>query len=271
MDAGRSLRLTTAPTVEPVSISEAITQLQIGADVSVDSGDDTASSDFDNTTNPLTVTDAVTTYTGCDFTVNHLFKIDDEIFEVQSVSGNNVTFKRGVLDTEVEAHADSADILKGTADEEAIATFICAARKDLEEQTLSAFVNQTWTLKLDRFPNWGSIRLPRPPLSSVTSIQYVDTNEATQTWSSSLYTVDADSMPGRVRPALNQIYPTTSGHIHDVTITYVAGYGSTAADVPKGIKQAILIRTEMLYRGCDHSMAVDSLISPYCFRVGAVV
>ena len=51
--------------------------------------------------------------------------------------------------------------------------------------------------------------------------------------------VDTDSYPGRVTLAYGETWPSTRGIANSVTITMVAGYGSTAASVPAEAKQAI--------------------------------
>lgn len=120
-------------------------------------------------------------------------------------------------------------------------------------------MQQTWDLKLDGFPcggtsyfnSWGSdgaITIPLPPLRSVTSITYVDENAATQTLSSSLYTVDASSEPGRIVPAYGQVWPVTLDFIDTVTIRFVAGYADDGAsppdyraNVPGDLKAAMLL------------------------------
>ena len=114
-------------------------------------------------------------------------------------------------------------------DDDLITDLITAAREYAETVTRRALLTQTWDLKLDAFPasSGTPVRLPFPPLQSVTSIQYVDTNGDTQTWSSDDYIVDAPSGPqavqGRITPAYQESYPTTRGIINAVTIRFVTG------------------------------------------------
>jgi len=81
--------------------------------------------------------------------------------------------------------------------------------------------------------------LPISPLQSVTSITYVDNAGDTQTWSSSLYTVDTASDVGRVRPIYNEDYPSSRGYTDDVVITFISGYGDASSDVPDTALTAI--------------------------------
>lgn len=131
-------------------------------------------------------------------------------------------------------------------DDSLILTYIAAARRNVESWLHRALINQTFTLKLDEFPS--VIRLPRPPLSSVTSIQYIDDDGVEQTVSSSVYTVDTDSTPGLVYEAYDQDWPSDlRGIANQITVTYVAGFGADAADVPETIRAGILMLAADLY------------------------
>ena len=90
--------------------------------------------------------------------------------------------------------------------------------------------------------------MPRPPLSSVTSIGYEDENGSSQTWSSALYQTDTDSEPGRIKPIEGETFPNTQSNTYNtVTMTYVAGYGGASA-VPVRYKQAIKLLVAHWYR-----------------------
>jgi uncharacterized phiE125 gp8 family phage protein len=128
-----------------------------------------------------------------------------------------------------------------------IQELIVAAREHAETYTRRALITQTWDLKLDAFPCSDSgIWLPKPPVISVSSITYVDTNGVTQTWSSSLYETDFPSGPkavkARVQPAYGQYYPITRvGVFNAVTVRFVCGYGAAEESVPSSIKTAMLV------------------------------
>ena len=129
-----------------------------------------------------------------------------------------------------------------------------AAREWCERFTGRQFITASWTLKLDAFPGaqprreWyypggGGLRLPKPPLQSVTSIQYIDTAGATQTFAAASYDEDIYQEYGRVAPAYQESWPSTREDINAVTIIYVAGYGDERQDVPAPLRQAILLLT----------------------------
>ncbi len=116
-----------------------------------------------------------------------------------------------------------------------------SARREVERFCGRQLINSTRIWRLDQFPSNGVIRLDRPPLSSVSSITYVDTAGATQTWATDQWDQDTDSEPGRITLAYNQSLPSDvrGGASNIVTITYVVGYGAAGENVPESFKVAI--------------------------------
>lgn len=139
-------------------------------------------------------------------------------------------------------------------DDELIEALIVAARERAEDFTGCAFILQSWDLKRDyAFPD--GFELKKPPLSSVTSITYVDSDGDSTTLATSQYTVDAPSgrhaAKGRIVPAYQVTWPATREVINAVTVRFEAGYGDTAEDVPEAIKLAIKIAAGHYYASRD--------------------
>lgn len=156
-----------------------------------------------------------------------------------TISDNTTTvYTDNIADSSLGAAAPGTN----TTVDPYLLALISAARRYAEISTKRAMVTQTWDMTIDSFPQSSAqfIEIPMPPLQSVTSISYVDSNGATQVWDSNLYTVDTKREAGRVMPEYSQVWPTTRGHINDVTIRFVAGYGN-ANDVPATIKHAMLL------------------------------
>jgi hypothetical protein len=140
-----------------------------------------------------------------------------------------------------------------------------------------ALITQTWDLVLDHFSGmnrpletgfYGSsdhgsyaggyddihrmrrhrhgIVIPLPPLQSVTSIKYIDTDGAEQTADPATYLLKKGTpshivlASGATWPSVN---PTISG---SVTIRFVAGYGDEGRDVPETIRTAIALQVSHL-------------------------
>ena len=110
------------------------------------------------------------------------------------------------------------------------------ARKTLEVKTHRTFITTTYEMYLDRW--YAVIELMRPPVQSVGSVEYKDSDGNWTTVSSSDYFVDTYADPPTVTPL--DFWPTIQelDERNRVRITYDAGYG-TASDVPEQIKAAI--------------------------------
>lgn len=102
-----------------------------------------------------------------------------------------------------------------------------AARDYAETATRRRMVSQTWDLVLEDFP-CETLELPFPPVTSITSISYLDTAGAAQTWSSALYETQLPAGPwaevARIRPVYGQIFPATYLAFDAVTVRFVCGY-----------------------------------------------
>jgi len=145
-----------------------------------------------------------------------------------------------VTTAEVKDHlrVDTAD------DDTDIDRKIVAARLWAEEFTGRSFMATTWRLYLSDWPT--AIQLPRPPLTTLTSVSYIDTAGATQTLTTEHLTNTA-SEPAVITEAFGESWPSLrNNQYNSVIVEYVAGYAS-AANVPGPIKQAIKARAASLY------------------------
>lgn len=149
--------------------------------------------------------------------------------------------------TEAKKHAN----VIATDDDALLTSLIAAARELVEQDTSRALINQTWAVELHDW--WiDRIELPRPPLVSVTHVKYVDASGVTQTLPASYYDLDTRREPGVLwwdEDVTSQ--PALSDAANAVVITYVAGFGATAAAVPARAKQAILLLVSHWYRYRD--------------------
>lgn len=126
-----------------------------------------------------------------------------------------------------------------------IAQLIGRATREVEAITSKAIINRTLRLRQDRWPLLRCIRLPMPPLVSVSAVEYLDGAGVLTTMSSSLYTVStAENSPGRIVLKSGSIWPLLAEEPDAVRVTFVAGYGADASTVPEAIKEAISILVE---------------------------
>jgi hypothetical protein len=115
--AAETFAINTLLLADDVADAETVT---IGADVyeveivNTDSTDNTANSDFDNTTNPLVVAGADVSYPGVFAQgVGDLVRIETEIMRITAKDATDLTFQRGVSGTAAATHADALDIFIG--------------------------------------------------------------------------------------------------------------------------------------------------------------
>jgi len=152
---------------------------------------------------------------------------------------------------------------------------ILVAREKVENEISRALITQTWEVCFNTFP-WSSnraIAIELPPLQSVTSIKYIDTDGVQQTWDSSLYQVNTKSTPGCILPVDGEIYPETDFVINAVVIEFVAGYGDEASDVPAPLRHAMKLIIGELYVRREEAivgaaittvpLSASNLMSPY--------
>jgi uncharacterized phiE125 gp8 family phage protein len=183
-----------------------------------------------------------------------------------------------------------------------ITQLIKAARQYVESRLGLQLITAQWQASYDRFPRYASLgglqyaseilwsqripqtelsgrywpdrasfRLPRPPLQSVISIQFVDGatgNVLVQ--DPSTYLVDTATRPGRIAPVPGSIWPIIKQQLNAVTISFQAGFGPGPASVPEPIRLAIKLLVahwfETRHAVVDYNMAqvplaVDALLA----------
>ena len=135
----------------------------------------------------------------------------------------------------------------GTSSEDTlISLMIAAAREECENELRRALITQTWEKYLDAFPS--AIGLFYPPLSSVTSVSYVDPDGNSQVLAGTEYVVDDKQEPAWIVPAYGKSWPQTQSVANAVTVRFVCGYGAADTAVPKAIKNWLLLRIGDLYQ-----------------------
>lgn len=171
---------------------------------------------------------------------------------------------------EAKNHLRVDEIL--TEDDMLITSLITVAREWCENFTRRALGAQVLELVLDDFPYKDYIEIPRPPLQSVESIKYKDSDGQEFLFSSADYAVNTDSEPGIIAKGYWNEWPTFVPYPSGaVRIRYTAGY--TVENIPKSIKQAMLLLIGHLYEHREAvsterhieevPFAVKSLLMPY--------
>jgi len=158
-----------------------------------------------------------------------------------------------VSTAEAKAHmrVDTSD------DDTLIGDMNTAARELAESFQRRSYINTTWRWTLDGFPghipkppgfdSQHNMRVPRSPLSSVSSIIYLTSTGATATLATTVYRVDTDTEPGRISLQFGQVWPSTRQVNDAVTIAFVAGFGATSTSVPEKMRTAVKVLCSDMY------------------------
>jgi len=146
----------------------------------------------------------------------------------------------------------------GSSEDDALAMYITTARQEAEKYMRRALIEQSWTMTLDRWPGgegswWDEIhrpsktasdlylRLPYPPLISITSIDTYDTDDvATSITVGDYFFTDTNAEPGRLVLRAGVSWPVDTRRGARIKIIYKAGYGDEAADVPMALRHAVM-------------------------------
>ncbi len=160
-----------------------------------------------------------------------------------------------------------------TTDEDSYINLVIASAVDYyQREAWLQLIAATYEFYLDKFPNGSTpIELPLPPMQSITSIIYVDTDGNTQTWDSSKYELDTSVFPGKIRPINSESYPGTNDQFKAVIIKFKAGYGDSSTEIPDTILSTLKLLISYLYdhrdfvipqkeRGHDLPMGIVNMI-----------
>lgn len=159
-----------------------------------------------------------------------------------------------------------------TTEDDLLDRLITTARIQTEQEIGRRLITQTWEYYLDVWPG-GDIVIPYPPLQSA-EITYRLQGDTEYDNTFTGFDTDTVSEPGRLTLKPGESWPAgTLYPDRPIKVTYVAGYGDTAGDVPEGIRSAMLLKISDLYehRGTVVvgsavnylSAAIDSLLRQY--------
>ena len=143
-----------------------------------------------------------------------------------------------------------------------VTSLITAARLACENYCKRSFATQTWVLTLDdQVEDYDIVVLPRPNLLSVTSVKYYDSSDVQQTLATTFYNLDTNGNLGRI-VFTSSIPDTSTTRKPSWEITYTAGFGAAATDIPEDIKLAIKLTVAdyYQYRGTQVSSTIRSTI-----------
>ena len=133
---------------------------------------------------------------------------------------------------------------------------ITTARQNCETFTGRQLITATWELWMESWYEEGICRegvlyLPSPPVTGITSITYLDSNDVAQTWAADQYVTVFPAGPqasrAQVFPAYGVVWPTALCQPASIKIRFTAGYGAAGTTVPAGLRQGMLLELGEMY------------------------
>ena len=283
--------LITAPTVEPVTVAEAIAHLRLDvsagepapvaltATLGSGAGNLTAG-DYryrltfvtaDGETEGGTISDSVTVADagvngkialtviptgGANVTSRNLYRTEADGTDYKKLAAladnTTVIYADNIADASLGTGAPTTN----TTLDDTISDLVTVARSIAEKRMGRAIITQTWDYYLDSF-NSQAIKIPMPPLQEISYIKYYNQAGTLTTIDSDDYTVVTQNIPGFVVPAYGESWPVSRGHTNDIVIRFVAGEGDAGSDVDSTIRQAIKIIISHLYDNRELVAAVN--------------
>lgn len=136
--------------------------------------------------------------------------------------------------------------IDSTYEDTLLASFIVAARQNIEKYLNRGLVEQTITMYMDWFG--PVIDLPMPPVMSVTSFKFIYEDGTSETVDSDYYELENSDKSARIILLDDAIFPTASDKDYSgYQFIYKSGYGALAANVPDNIKIALMLWASIMY------------------------
>jgi uncharacterized phiE125 gp8 family phage protein len=160
---------------------------------------------------------------------------------------------------EVKAHLH----ISGDDEDLYLSTLIVTARKQIERFLNRALITQTWKVYYNTFCSDMKIPFGNLQSSPAVIVKYYNLEGTLTTLASTNYWVHSTTDPACILKAYDTVYPETQyGRPDSVEITFVCGFGATAADVPAEIKHAMKIMVANM-----HSNREDVVVGTITNRI----
>lgn len=169
-----------------------------------------------------------------------------------------------------------------TTNDAEIEWFIQTAREQAEHKLGRALITQTWDVYLDNF-YWANgsngypygnnghcyasqLVLPYPPLQSVTSVQYLNSDNVLTTVDDTGYTVSTAEPYGTISLASGASWPSVYGAADAVVVRIVVGWPSKD-DVPFVIKTWMKLMVAAMYENRSLQQEREPFLTPFAERL----
>lgn len=135
--------------------------------------------------------------------------------------------------------------LTSTADDSLLTGLISTAREVAEDMTHRSLALKTYQVYLDHFPPpTEPIRVPAPPLVTLSSIEYLDSTLTWQTWDAAEYFVASVQEPALILYKPGSIYPVAQCVPWPVRVNFTAGFDAANPNaepkIPSKFKKGLI-------------------------------
>jgi uncharacterized phiE125 gp8 family phage protein len=124
-----------------------------------------------------------------------------------------------------------------------------------------ALVTQTWQMGLADWPAASAMVLPVPPVQAVTSVSYFDAGNAPQVLAAENYRLVASESRALIELVDGVGWPESYSRSDAISVTFTAGYGDTADDVPEPIRQAVRLLVAHWYDSARAAVSEGDLVA----------
>ncbi|KAB2717509.1 putative phiE125 gp8 family phage protein [Ochrobactrum sp. RC6B] len=143
------------------------------------------------------------------------------------------------------------------SEDDILRRLIATAREIIETETGLSLIDQTWRLRVDRWPRSGRLALFRYPVKSVAAVVAYRQDGTAISFAPEEFVLHHGRRPQRLYMAQ---YPDAAEFI-GLEVDFVAGFGESGVEVPDALKHAILTLVAHLYEsraGVDADAATRS-------------
>ncbi|MBR7653044.1 hypothetical protein HED50_08985 [Ochrobactrum oryzae] len=129
------------------------------------------------------------------------------------------------------------------SEDDVLHRLIATAREIIEAETGLSLIDQTWRLRVDRWPRSGRLALFKYPVKAVTSVVAYRVDGTAICFSPEEFVLHHNRRPQRLYMAQ---YPDAAQFI-GLEVDFLAGFGESGVEVPDALKHAILTLVAHLY------------------------
>ena len=138
-----------------------------------------------------------------------------------------------------------------TDEDTLIASLILTSRLHIEAGLSIALITQSWTWTFDAWPTRNSnVTLPLRPVSSISAINVLDGSGTPLPVPATDYVLDGDHVPPRLSNTKGT-WPKPGKAQAGIEISFVAGFGAAASDVPQPVRHALMLLVAHWYEHRD--------------------